>query len=297
MSGHYTVDDLKNLKKTHDTFVGIDSDGCVFDTMSVKQKQFFHGLIVKYWGLEKCERQLRDCAEFVNLYSKNRGINRFPATLLTFELFNEHPEVRAAGLPPVKIAGLKAYCESGLPLGNPSLKEYAAKSTDPEIKRLLDWSLAVNVAIDRDMEPVPPFKWAFEALKLIRKSSNAIVVSQTPEEALVKEWKHHKIEEYVSMIAGQELGTKAQHLALATEGRFPVEKVLMIGDALGDLKAAKTVKCDFYPIVPGKEEESWERFCKEAYGKFLDGTYRGSYADGLIQAFDDALPATPPWKK
>ncbi len=294
MSGHFSVDDLKNLVKSHDSFVGIDSDGCVFDTMSVKQKQFFHPLIIKYWGLEKVEKELRACAEFVNLYSKNRGINRFPATLLTFELLNEHPKAKELGVV-VPVDGLRAYCTSGLPLGNPTLKEFAAKSDDPEVKRLLEWSLAVNVAIDKEMQPVPPFKWALEALKIIHNACDAIVVSQTPEEALVKEWKHHQIDNLVQMIAGQELGTKAEHLQLATQGKYPVENVLMIGDALGDLKAAQQVDACFYPIVPGREEESWERFCKDACGKFLDGTYRGDYAESLIKDFDDALPATPPW--
>lgn len=29
------------LPKHHDTLVGIDSDGCVFDTMTVKQREHF----------------------------------------------------------------------------------------------------------------------------------------------------------------------------------------------------------------------------------------------------------------
>ncbi len=32
---------LKELKPDKDFFIGIDSDGCVFDTMELKQKEFF----------------------------------------------------------------------------------------------------------------------------------------------------------------------------------------------------------------------------------------------------------------
>jgi len=297
MSGHYSIDDLKRLSKTHDTFVGIDSDGCVFDTMSVKQKEHFHPLVIRFWGLEKAEKPLRACAEFVNLYSKNRGINRFPALLHSLELFCTHPDVPATGVELPKLDALRAYINSGLALGNPTLKAEVARTNDPELVRLLGWSLAVNEEIDRNMRPVPPFRWALEALKLIQKSSDTIVVSQTPEEALVKEWRQHKIDGYIGMIAGQELGTKAEHLTLATQGRYALSRVLMIGDAPGDLKAAKQVKAAFYPITPGQEEVAWERFCVEAYPKFLAGTYDGAYADALARDFDAALPELPPWQK
>jgi len=36
---HSTI--LKELKPVHDFFIGIDSDGCVFDTMEIKQKKIF----------------------------------------------------------------------------------------------------------------------------------------------------------------------------------------------------------------------------------------------------------------
>ena len=38
----------------------------------------------------------------------------------------------------------------------------------------------------------------------------------------------------------------------------------MVGDAPGDLKAAKANKALFYPINPGSEDASWKRFHDEA---------------------------------
>ena len=46
------VDILHGLVPDHDNLVGVDSDGCVFDTMEIKQKQCFHPAIVAHWGLE-----------------------------------------------------------------------------------------------------------------------------------------------------------------------------------------------------------------------------------------------------
>ena len=33
------IETMRALPKKHDFFIGIDSDGCVFDTMEVKQKE------------------------------------------------------------------------------------------------------------------------------------------------------------------------------------------------------------------------------------------------------------------
>ena len=294
---HYTMEDLKGLPKSHDSFVGIDSDGCVFDTMGVKQKEHFHPLIIKHWGLQKIEKQLRASAEFVNLYSKWRGKNRFPDLLLSLELLADWDEVTATGVKLPELGALRAYCNSGLPLGNPSLKAEVARTNDPELKRLLDWSLAVNQDIDRNMRPVPPFPWAKKSMEKMQAHSDLIVVSQTPEEALVKEWAHHKIDHLVGLIAGQELGTKSEHLQIATGGRYTQSRVLMIGDAPGDFAAAQDNHAAFYPIVPGQEDACWKRLHDEAYDLFLQGKYLGPYADRLIQEFNDSLPSIPPWKK
>ena len=294
---HYTMDELKGFPARHDSFVGIDSDGCVFDTMGVKQKEHFHPQIIRIWGLQKIEKQLRASAEFVNLYSKWRGKNRFPDLLKAFELLCDWDEVRASGVKLPDLTALRAYCNSGLPLGNPSLKAEVARTHDPELTRVLEWSLAVNKDIDQHMRPVPPFPWAKKSLEKMHASSDLIVVSQTPEEALVKEWAHHKIDHLVGLIAGQELGTKSEHIKLASSGKYKADRVLMIGDAPGDFTAAKDNHAAFYPIVPGHEDACWQRLHDEAYDLFLKGKYIGAYAEKLIREFNNSLPETPPWKR
>jgi len=71
----------------------------------------------------------------------------------------------------------------------------------------------------------------------------------------------------------------------------------MIGDALGDLEAARGNNALFFPINPGHEEESWERFYKEGFRRFLAGEFAGAYETALIDEFDKLLPSIPPWKK
>lgn len=290
-------DDLINLKREHNAFVGIDSDGCVFPTMEIKQKQCFHKLIVSYWHLEPIEKYVREVAEFVNLYSKHRGKNRFPCLLMTIDLLRDRPEVIASGVKLPELKALKTFIDSGVPLGNPALEERVKETGDVELASILAWSKAVNKDIEKTVTHVPPYKWVVESLKKIKAQSDAICVSQTPTEALVREWQEHDLIGYVKVIAGQELGTKKEHLQMAAQGHYPADRILMIGDAPGDFSAAQGVKGHFFPINPGHEEASWERFSKEAFQKFLDGTYGGAFEKALIAEFDQLLPENPPWIK
>jgi phosphoglycolate phosphatase-like HAD superfamily hydrolase len=292
----FTKADLTGLKPGHATFVGIDSDGCIFPTMELKQKNCFHPRIVAHWQLAPIEKQVRETAEFVNLYSRHRGQNRFTALALTFELLRDRSEVKAAGIKLPELKSLKKFIASGLPLGNPALAKLARETGDAELAAVLAWSEDVNQAIEKTVTNVPPYRWVLESLQKIKANSDAICVSQTPAAALVREWRQHGLLEYVRVIAGQELGTKAEHLRLATAGRYPSDRVLMIGDALGDLQAARENQASFYPINPGKEVESWERFCKVAYDKFLRREYGGGYEGKLIADFEQLLPENPPWK-
>lgn len=293
----YTREDLINLKPRYSSFVGIDSDGCVFDTMEIKQKKCFHTLIVSHWHLEPIEKYVREAAEFVNLYSKSRGRNRFPCLVDSIDLLRDRPEVVASGVNLPEFKDLREFIASGAPLGNPALEQAVQETHDPELTSVLKWSKDVNKRIASTVKNIPPFKWVRESLEKIQLHSDAICVSQTPSEALLREWQEHDLDKYVSVIAGQELGTKSEHISLATRNKYESDKILMIGDAPGDRKAAEANKALFYPINPAHEEASWERFYKEAYDKFLAKKYAGQYQEKVIAEFEALLPETPPWKK
>jgi len=56
MSDH--IEQLKALEKKKDFFVGIDSDGCAFDSMEIKHKECFIPNIINSWecGFAFCPR-------------------------------------------------------------------------------------------------------------------------------------------------------------------------------------------------------------------------------------------------
>jgi phosphoglycolate phosphatase-like HAD superfamily hydrolase len=204
--------------------------------------------------------------------------------------------VTATGLPIPDVNSLRQWIASGAPMGNPSLEKAVKESGDPELAFILRWSQDVNAEIARTVKNIPPFPWARKSLERICAISDAICVSQTPSEALVREWTENHLDGFIQVIAGQELGTKTEHIAMATKGRYRPEQILMIGDALGDKKAAQSNHALFYPINPGAEDASWKRFHEEAYDKFLAGTYAGAYESRVIAEFEALLPDVPPWK-
>ena len=120
-------------------------------------------------------------------------------------------------------------------------------------------------------------------------------ISQTPADALKREWAEHGIDGFVKIIAGQEMGTKTEHLKFAAKDKYPPAKILMLGDAPGDFKAAKSNGALFFPIVPGNEEASWERLYREGLDRFFAGTYVGDYEARLVKEFDASLPEHPHW--
>jgi phosphoglycolate phosphatase-like HAD superfamily hydrolase len=291
----FSKDDLINFLPKFDTFVGIDSDGCVFDTMEIKQKDFFHPHIIRQWRLEAIESQVRAAAEFVYLYSRYRGLNRFLGLCKTFELLNDWPEASGSAQLPDP-SDLRIYCDSGLPLSNETLYAEAERTGSPVLAEAHEWSVRLNEDIDRNMPDPPPFPGAEEALRLVRKKSDAIVISQTQAVALLKDWYRDDLAQYVSVIAGPELGSKVDHFTMAAVDRYPANAILMIGDAPGDMAAAQTIGCNFFPINPGREPESWERFIDESYVKFLSGGFSADYQQRLNREFKALLPGTPPWK-
>jgi phosphoglycolate phosphatase-like HAD superfamily hydrolase len=289
-------DKLKDLQPTKEFFVGIDSDGCAFDTMEIKQKECFCPNFIKFYGLQKISKYARETWEFVNLYSKTRGTNRFLAVLETFSLLEKRPEVHARGMKLPDMTELLKWTNNETKLGNPTLIEYAKQVNNKDIDLALEWSLQVNRDIEDMVHGMPPFPGVRESLVKLNEKADALVVSQTPVEALEREWEENGIEGFVRIICGQEYGTKTEHLALAAKGKYPDDKILMIGDAPGDYKAAKANDVLFFPINPGHEEGSWDKLLNEGLDKFFNGTYAGAYEEALIEEFDAYLPEKPDWK-
>ncbi len=277
-------DDLIGLKPKHDVLIAIDSDGCVFDSMTIKQR-IFHTGIIRAWELENVEVEVRKIAEWVSLFSPWRGLNRFQLILKIFQCLEEKVPPIGKKLPTEPLA---TFVMSGVPLSNDELK----KRNDPALQKVLEWSLAVSEDIAAIPE-MPVFDGVFQALEKIRECADMIVVSQTTEDALVREWHNAGLEKFIDVIAGAELGSKIESLGTAMKTRYTPEKTLMIGDAPGDLQTARATGSLFFPIIAGDEVASWVELREEGLGRLLDGTFCEAYQKNLIVRFNAVLSENP----
>jgi phosphoglycolate phosphatase-like HAD superfamily hydrolase len=286
-----------DYKPQYPFLIGIDSDGCAFDTMELKHKECFVPNTIKYWNLQGVSKYAREAFEFVNLYSKSRGINRFPALIETLSWLKRRPEVKRRGTEITIPQSLIDWVARETKLGNPALKAEVERNPDPGLKQTLEWSLAINKTVDFIVDKgVPPFPFVRESLEKMKGKADVLVVSATPQDALVREWTEQNIEKYTAAICGQEIGTKKESLEIARKiGNYAENKRLMIGDAPGDHKAASATGALFYPINPGAEEQSWQRLYEEGLDRFFAGTFAGSYQQKLLDEFNKCLPDTPPW--
>lgn len=292
---------LKEFKPKHQFFVGIDSDGCAFDTMGIKQRECFCPMMVGYFGLQPVALAARQCKEFTDLFSKTRGVNRHKAIVrILTELLPTHPMVKERGFEVPKLEHyVKWVNDPNSLLSNEGLAQAIKATSNDEAKKQLQlalkWSRRVNEQVAEIVKDIPPFPYVKESLEKISLKADVIVVSATPDEALKREWQEHNIAKYVQVIAGQEMGTKKEHLEYAAKGRYKENHIMMIGDAPGDMKAAKANNALFYPVNPGDEAASWKRFHDEAFDKFINGEYAGQYEQKLIDKFNEYLPEKPRW--
>ncbi len=271
---------MYQIEPQQEFLVGIDSDGCAFDTMELKHKECFIPNSIKYYDLQGVSKYARESAEFVNLYSKSRGINRFPALVETLEWLQKRPEVRARGVRIGIPASLRSWIQEESKLGNPALEVKVEQSGDGDLRRALEWSVAVNDTIADMVRGVPPFPYVKESLEKLTGTADMLVVSATPFAALEAEWQEHDIARFTRAILGQEQGSKKEFLTNAK--KYAAGKSLMIGDAPGDYKAAMANDCLFFPINPGHEEASWERFYPGRDRSIPAREFRGDLSAGVV---------------
>lgn len=279
-------------KAEHDTLICIDSDGCAFDTMEIKHKECFCPATVLMWGLQPVAKYVREIWEYTNLYSMDRGRSRFHELELLFDWLEKRAEVQEREIHLPDIASFRQWLKTAPVLNNEALEE---QTDDPVLKQTLAWSLECNRRIREMVFGIPPFPKVRESLKELSKTCDIAIVSATAREALRGEWTEHDLMQYVHVLCAQEDGTKKACIQELKE-YYGQERVLMIGDAVGDMEAAHENGTRFYPIRPGEETQSWREFYEQEMKQFLTGSYGADEESRKIARFLKCLPEKPPWE-
>lgn len=283
------------FSRRHTHMIACDSDGCVFDVMDLKHKECFCPAFIKHFQLQRCARQARAIWEFVNLYSRTRGSNRFKAVGLALDFLATHPELKTTNVSQLNFDQIKNFLSSAKALGEPALARACDETRDPALLAMLAWTREVNQAVSDMCQGLGPFPGVHEALEHATQFADIVVVSQAPRATLLTEWTHAQLTPKTAFVAGQEFGSKAGQIRQAHQDRYSAEQILVLGDAPGDQEAAKAVGANFFPITPGKETESWQRLITEGLPRFRQGQFDAAYQNQLNADFDQALPSMPPW--
>lgn len=292
---------LERFAARKEFLVALDSDGTVFDTMTIKHRECLAPCMIECFGLEPVAQAARECMDFAGLFSKTRGANRHRnLRRILGELLPSHPLVASSGFDVPQLLHYFAWVDDpDNVLSGQGLQRTIASATGAAKKELelaAAWNDRVNECNERKTGGIPPFAFVRECIERMHERADLIVVSTAPSRTLAREWNAYGLARYAAVIAGQEMGEKARCIETAARGRYNENCVLVIGDSPGDLKAAKANGALFYPIDPGEEEASWERFRNEAMDRFFNGTYAGRYEEELIDEFDSHLPEKPAWK-
>src|SRR5436190_12026501 len=138
---------LKDFRPSKEFFVGIDSDGCIFDSMEIKHKECFTPMFVKHFHLQAVSKYAREVWDFVNLYSKTRGANRFPALVRALNLLRDRSQVTARKVRVAETKALEDWIARETKLGNATLAA-EVKDGNTGLAQVKVWSDAVNAAIE-----------------------------------------------------------------------------------------------------------------------------------------------------
>lgn len=272
-------DHLENYQKTHDYLLCIDSDGCAIDAMNSKHFTCFGPCVFDVWKIANQEAFLEIWND-VNLYSKTRGINRFKGLVLSFQRY------QAEGYDFEPIDDLTAWIAETKELSNVSLLKQIEKTKSEFLKKVLTWSEKVNAKIKTLPEGLP-FKNVLETLETANQLADIVIVSSANKQAIRNEWEGSGLSTSVNVLMSQENGSKADCIR-QLKAFYEVNKIMMIGDALGDTDAAKSNDVWFYPILVNEEEASWLLFKDEIFECFLDGNY-GDYQGEFINKLETKL--------
>ncbi len=269
-------------EKKHEFLICADSDGCVMDVMDVKHKMCFAPCFIEVFGLGESYDEAYEVWQNINLYSKTRGVNRFKTCLLALQALN------------VEIEGLDAFadfCANSKELSNRALEALIWQNPSPCLVKALEWSINTNksIAALAESTDTAPFPNAKDALYAASAFCDLAAVSSANRMAVETEWEHHGFTAFVGTLLSQEAGSKSHCIKTMLELGYEPENVIMIGDAPGDLDAARANNVWFYPILIGHEAESWAKFRDEVLPALKNGAITQVMQEQWINEFNTIL--------
>ena len=238
---------IKEFQKSKNFLLCVDSYGCAMDTMNVKHFRCFGPCFADEWSIVNGREEVLGRWNEINLFEITRGINRFKGlAMILSELYPQDENVLA----------FRQWTMQAKELSEKSISDMVV--TNPVFEKALRWSQAVNRCIaelpDTDKTA---FSGVKKALRKAGKYFDIAVVSSANYSAVIEEWSRCGLLDCIDIVTTQQDGSKAHCISELLKKGYDATHVLMCGDAPGDLEAAAANSVSFYPILVGKEADSW----------------------------------------
>lgn len=274
---------LTDFVKKREFLVCMDSDGCVMDTVRIKHCTVFCPELIRVFSLDEYADMITSAWKEINITGITRGIPRFESVVQIFDrLKNRGVEVPGS-------EDIAAWVRTASELSTASLQQEMLRTGSLALRKLQEWNNACNRRIQALEPTFEPFPGVETSLRQLHAVADVAVVSAANESAIESEWTRYGLSRHADVIFGQEVGSKANSIAVMLACGYESRKVMMVGDAMGDAQAAAANGVAFVPILPGKEAESWRRLQEEALPKLLHGTFNPTYQNELLAALRSAL--------
>ena len=274
---------LTDFVKKREFLVCMDSDGCVMDTVRIKHCTVFCPELIRVFSLDEYADMITSAWKEINITGITRGIPRFESVVQIFDrLKNRGVEVPGS-------EDIAAWVRTASELSTASLQQEMLRTGSLALRKLQEWNNACNRRIQALEPTFEPFPGVETSLRQLHAVADVAVVSAANESAIESEWTRYGLSRHADVIFGQEVGSKANSIAVMLACGYESRKVMMVGDAMGDAQAAAANRVAFVPILPGREAESWRRLQEEALPKLLHGTFSSDYQAELLAALRSAL--------
>lgn len=274
---------LTDFVKKREFLVCMDSDGCVMDTVRIKHCTVFCPELIRVFSLDEYADMITSAWKEINITGITRGIPRFESVVQIFD------RLKNRGVDVPGSEDIAAWVRTASELSTASLQQEMLRTGSLALRKLQEWNNACNRRIQALEPTFEPFPGVETSLRQLHAVADVAVVSAANESAIESEWTRYGLSRHADVIFGQEVGSKANSIAVMLACGYESRKVMMVGDALGDAQAAAANGVAFVPILPGREAESWRRLQEEALPKLLHGTFNPAYQNELLAALRSAL--------
>jgi hypothetical protein len=244
----------------------VESEGAVFDTLAQRHENVYLPVFVEHfaWGMDPvlCGHLWRRLA----LNSRLRGEDASIVLLYALRLLNRHtPSVRRAAV----IRVLETYLDTA----SPDPLQLASAGEGSPGRLILDWITDSERLIDslgyaKSFQAAEAF---LHSVKAMAANSAVLVYSSSAEAMALNQWEVAGLGDCFLRIAGSERGEFPEYVQMALQNGYDQESILIVGTTYAAWRAAQRAGTRLYPIIPSKEEESWQFLQDVYFPAFLKG--------------------------